>query len=45
LRRLFSASKPYLTRDQVKALMARRDKILQHFETLIARRGESAVID
>jgi hypothetical protein len=37
-------TKQYLTKSQVQALMARRDKIVQHFETLLAQKGESAVL-
>ena len=37
-------TKPHLTKEEVKALMARRDRILAHFEKLIAERGESEVL-
>ncbi len=35
-------TKPYLSKDRVRALLARRDKIVQHFDALIAQKGESA---
>lgn len=35
---------PYLNGGEVGALMERRDKLVQHFETLIAERGELAVV-
>src|SRR5205814_71266 len=34
----------HLTKSEVKAMMARRDKIVQHFENLIAQKGEGAVL-
>jgi hypothetical protein len=37
-------TKPHLTKDQVKALMARRDKIVAFFDKQIAQKGESAVL-
>lgn len=37
-------TKPHLSKDQVKALMARRDKIIAHFEQLIAQKGEDRVL-
>lgn len=37
-------SKPYLTKDEVKAVMARRDKIVAYFQKLIAEKGESEVL-
>jgi hypothetical protein len=37
-------TKPHLTQSQVKALMARRDKIVQYFEKLAAEKGEGAVL-
>ncbi|HKU23999.1 MAG TPA: hypothetical protein VJQ54_00940 [Candidatus Sulfotelmatobacter sp.] len=36
--------KPYLNRDQVKAVMTRRDKIVAVFQNLIAEKGESEVL-
>jgi hypothetical protein len=35
---------PYLSRAEIKALLARRDKIVDHFEKLIEQQGEAAVI-
>jgi hypothetical protein len=37
-------TKPYLTKSEVKALIARRDKIVAHFEKLIAAKGEAEVL-
>lgn len=37
-------TKPYLSKNRIRALLARRDKIVRHFETLIAQKGESAVL-
>jgi len=34
----------YLSKDEVKAVMARRDKIVAHFQKLIAEKGESEVL-
>jgi hypothetical protein len=34
----------YLTKDEVKAVMARRDKMVAHFRKLIAEKGESEVL-
>jgi len=34
----------YLTKDEVKALMARRDKIVAQFQKLIAEKGENEVL-
>jgi hypothetical protein len=41
---LTDKTKHYLTKDEVKALMARRDKILEHFQQLIAKKGENQVL-
>ncbi|HZQ24466.1 MAG TPA: hypothetical protein VFA89_16880 [Terriglobales bacterium] len=41
---LAQKSKPYLTKDEVKAVMARRDKIVSHFEKLVADKGETEVL-
>ena len=41
---LADKTKHYLTKDEVKALMARRDKILEHFQQLIAQKGENQVL-
>ena len=37
-------TKKHLTPWEIKALMARRDKILAHFQKLIAQKGEAAVL-
>jgi hypothetical protein len=37
-------TKPHLNKSEVKALMARRDKIVAYFEKLIAQKGEGAVL-
>lgn len=37
-------TKPFLTKSEVKALMARRDKIVKHFEEMVAQKGEAAVL-
>jgi len=37
-------TKPHLTEGEVKAVMARRDKIVAYFEKLIAQKGEGAVL-
>jgi hypothetical protein len=37
-------TKSYLTKDEVKAVMARRDKIVAQFQKLIAEKGESDVL-
>jgi hypothetical protein len=37
-------TKPYLTKEQVKAVMARRDLIVAYFEKQIAEKGEKAVL-
>jgi hypothetical protein len=34
----------HLTKSEVKAMMARREKIVEHFEKLIAQKGEAAVL-
>ena len=41
---LTDKTKHYLTKDEVKALMARRDKIVEHFQQLIAQKGENQVL-
>ncbi len=35
---------PFLGQAEIKALMARRDKIVQHFQKLIDERSEAAVL-
>jgi hypothetical protein len=37
-------TQPHLNKAEVKALMARRDKIVAHFEKLVAQKGEGAVL-
>jgi hypothetical protein len=37
-------TKPHIDKDQVKALMMRRDKIVAYFDKLIAQKGEGEVI-
>lgn len=37
-------TKHYLNKDEVKALMARRDKIVEHFQGLISEKGEKDVL-
>lgn len=49
LRRLDEAevlekARPHLTNSEVKALMARRDKIVAHFEKLITQKGEERAL-
>jgi hypothetical protein len=34
----------YLSKDEVKAVMARRDKIVAQFQKMIAEKGENAVL-
>jgi hypothetical protein len=41
---LAEKTKRYLTKDAVKAVMARRDKIVARFEQLISEKGEAAVL-
>ncbi len=38
------ATKPYLTKNEVKALIARRDQMVAHFDELVAQKGESEVL-
>ena len=37
-------TKPHLTKGEIKALMARRDKIVAYFQQLVAEKGETAVL-
>lgn len=37
-------TKAYLNASEIKAVMARRDKIVQHYEKLIAQKGEAEVL-
>jgi hypothetical protein len=41
---LSEKTKGYLTKDEVKGVMARRDKIVAHFQAEIAAKGESDVL-
>jgi hypothetical protein len=37
-------TRPHLTNGELNAIMVRRDKLVAHFEQLIARQGEAAVL-
>ncbi len=37
-------TRPHLKKNEVQAVMARRDKIVQHFQKLVAEQGEAAVL-
>jgi len=37
-------TEPHLNSEEIKGLMARRDKIVAHFEKLIAQKGEDQVL-
>lgn len=41
---LAAKTKHYLNKEEVNAVMARRDKIVAHFEELIAKQGEASVL-
>ena len=41
---LRSAVRKYLTADELNALVARRELVVKHFESLIETRGEGAVV-
>jgi len=41
---LAERTKGYLTKDEVKAVMARRDKIVVQFQKLISEKGEKEVL-
>ena len=41
---LAQRTKRYLTKDEVKAVMARRDKIVTRFQQLVAEKGEASVL-
>jgi hypothetical protein len=41
---LAAKSKGYLTKDEVKAVMARRDRIVAYFQKLISEKGEKEVL-
>jgi hypothetical protein len=42
--KLAEQTKHYLTKDEVKAVMARRDKIVEQFQKLISEKGESEIL-
>jgi hypothetical protein len=41
---LAQRTKRYLTKDEVKGVMARRDKIVTHFQQLVGQKGEASVL-
>jgi hypothetical protein len=41
---LMEKTKPHLSKDEVKGVMARRDKIVAYFQKLIAEKGENEVL-
>ena len=41
---LTEKTKNYLSKDQVKEVMARRDKIVAQFQKMIAEKGENEVL-
>jgi len=41
---VLARTKPHLTNGEVTAIMARRDKIVAHFQQLVARQGERTVL-
>ena len=41
---LASELRPYLNKVQIKALLARRDRIVKFFDTAVAQKGEHAVL-
>ncbi len=41
---VFDATEPYLNKYEVKALIARRDKMVAYFDKLVAEKGESQVL-
>ena len=41
---VLAATKPHLSKSEVKTLMARRDKIVALFQQLVAQKGEGAVL-
>jgi hypothetical protein len=41
---LAARTKGFLTKEEVKAVMARRDKIVAHFQKLIAAKGEAEIL-
>ena len=41
---LYAATRPHLKKEEVKMLLARRDKIVAIFQQLVAQKGEGAVL-
>lgn len=41
---VLAKTRPHLTNGELTALMARRDKLVAHFERLVAQQGEAAVL-
>jgi hypothetical protein len=41
---LAEKTKRYLTKDEMKAVMARRDKIVAYFQQMVAEKGEKEVL-
>ena len=41
---VLAKTRPHLTNGEITALMARRDKLVTHFEQLVAQKGEAAVL-
>jgi len=41
---VLAKTRPHLTNGELMALMARRDKLVAHFEQLVAQKGEAAVL-
>jgi hypothetical protein len=41
---LAEKTKHYLTKDEIKAVMARRDKIVERFQQLVSEKGEAAIL-
>jgi hypothetical protein len=41
---VLAKTRPHLTNTEVTAMMARRDKLVAHFEQLVAQQGEAAVL-
>jgi hypothetical protein len=42
--RVLDTTRPYLNKDEVKALIARRDQMVAYFDKLIAEKGEARVL-
>jgi len=41
---VYARTRPHLNKTEVKALLARRDKIVETFQELVAQKGEGAVL-